>query len=126
MGFVFIAGMVVDAAPACVEDPKLEFQVGKKKRNCKWVSKDTKSRCKKKEKKGLKLELKVLCPATCDHCPAKPPTDTPVSPTNAPVAAPACVEDPKLEFKVGKKKRNCKWVSKDTKSRCKKKEKKGL
>eukprot|EP00751_Fragilariopsis_kerguelensis_P049350 CAMPEP_0171042718 /NCGR_PEP_ID=MMETSP0736-20130129/46518_1 /TAXON_ID=186038 /ORGANISM="Fragilariopsis kerguelensis, Strain L26-C5" /LENGTH=663 /DNA_ID=CAMNT_0011491445 /DNA_START=22 /DNA_END=2012 /DNA_ORIENTATION=+ len=78
--FVFIAGMVVDAAPACVEDPKLEFKVGNKhkKRNCKWVSKDTKSRCKKKEKTGLKLKLKELCPATCDHCPAKPPTDTPV------------------------------------------------
>eukprot|EP00751_Fragilariopsis_kerguelensis_P033136 CAMPEP_0170972222 /NCGR_PEP_ID=MMETSP0735-20130129/45900_1 /TAXON_ID=186038 /ORGANISM="Fragilariopsis kerguelensis, Strain L26-C5" /LENGTH=887 /DNA_ID=CAMNT_0011392751 /DNA_START=66 /DNA_END=2729 /DNA_ORIENTATION=+ len=86
LAFVFIAGMVVDAAPAaCIDDPKLEFHVGKKKRNCKWVSKDTKSRCKKKEKKGLKLKLKVLCPATCDHCPAtcdhcpaKPPTDTPV------------------------------------------------
>jgi len=78
--FVFIAGMVVDAAPACVEDPKLEFKVGNKhkKRNCKWVSKNTESRCKKREKTGLKLKLKELCPATCDHCPAKPPTDTPV------------------------------------------------
>ena len=42
--FVFITGMVIDAAPAaCIDDPKLEFHVGKKKRNCKWVSKNTKS-----------------------------------------------------------------------------------
>jgi len=81
--FVFIAGMMVDAAPPCVDDPKLKFKVGNKKRNCKWVSKKTKSRCKKREKKGLKLKLKELCPATCDHCPTKPPTDTPVSPTDA-------------------------------------------
>jgi expansin (peptidoglycan-binding protein) len=42
-------------------------------------------------------------------------------------AAPAasCIDDPNLKFKIGKKKRNCKWVAKKPNSRCKKREKKG-
>jgi hypothetical protein len=61
---------IVAVSSSCTDKKKLTFKVGKKKRNCKWVSKNPNSHCKKKVKKNRKkVALKKLCPEACDNCP---------------------------------------------------------
>merc|ERR1712224_72430 len=44
------------------------FQVGKKMRKCKWVSKKRNKRCNKKVKNSGGKKVWELCPDTCDEC----------------------------------------------------------
>jgi len=45
--------------------------------------------------------------------------------TDAAPASTTCIDDPNLKFKIGRRKRKCKWVAKKPNKRCKKREKKG-
>jgi len=84
---------------ACVDQP-LAYK-DNAKWNCAWVGKKADDRCKKKWK-GSKLS--EYCPATCD----------------AECDDVNCVDDPTFKFK-NKAKKNCAWVGKKAKQRCKKK-----
>ena len=78
------SGVIVDAAPAvsCIDDPNVRFKIGRKKRNCKWVTKKPNKRCKKRQKDGQKLKVKQLCLAACDYCPITTPTTEPPTPVS--------------------------------------------
>lgn len=81
---------------------KLKFK-NKKKKNCKWVGKNTQKRCKKKWKndEGVKVKLSEFCPLQCKK-----------------ECAP-CPDDETFAYKDDPNK-NCDWVGKvQTKKKCK-------
>ena len=84
------SGVIVDAAPAvsCIDDPNVRFKIGRKKRNCKWVTKKPNKRCKKRQKDGQKSKVKQLCLAACDHCPITTPITAAPNPVFIPTPAP--------------------------------------
>ena len=98
-------------SPNCVDD--ISFEVRGKQRNCEWVA-QKKKRCKK---------FGENCPVTCGLCPTLSPTPAPSStqaeiPTDVPNESPGCADE--ISFEAGGKQRNCDWVAKKKKKRCKK------
>ena len=89
-----------DDEDVCKDDPEFSNASGK---GCNWVAKDKSKRCKSKiHKQG--------CPLTCGVCS--------IIVTPAPTVPVRCVDDP--NFRVGKDSaKDCKWVAKKVKSRCK-------
>lgn len=88
---------------SCTDDPRFRFN-NEKKKNCNWVGLKPKKRC-SREWKGI--ELGAFCPEMCNTCDEI---------TTAPAK---CEDDETLEYRENPN-RNCGWVSKRKKARCKK------
>jgi hypothetical protein len=101
-----------DTCYATCTDVSGKFMVGYNKRSCKWVRREaTEARCND-------AVVQVKCPITCDSCdgsPIRSPVEAPVLP---PVSKPSNCKDATKQFNVGNDRRTCRWVRKDTESRC--------
>uniref|UniRef100_A0A7S4ADZ1 ShKT domain-containing protein n=1 Tax=Pseudo-nitzschia australis TaxID=44445 RepID=A0A7S4ADZ1_9STRA len=83
--FIFAISIIFQAASAaplvekestpCKDKKKLRFKIKNRKKSCKWASRKTKKRCRKKSNG---IEVRILCPAACNSCPDEP-TPAPVA-----------------------------------------------
>lgn len=71
---VSAAPLLEKVSTSCEDNKKLKFEIKKRMKSCKWVSKKAKKRCRKKSNG---TEVRIICPAACNSCPDEP-TPAPV------------------------------------------------